>query len=296
MSLTLAFSKGHGTGNDFVLFTDPEGEINLSPEQISWLCDRHFGIGADGVIRAVKSTNLEAGAASLAEEPAAEWFMDYHNADGTVAEMCGNGTRVYVHYLIAKGLIAPEIGDTVCIGTRAGVKDILVSANGYQTDLGRWQLDGENQDRLVKAMNLDVARPGLALNVGNPHVAVAVADAHELSEIDLSYIPQIEPVMPQGANVEFVMPEEPLVKDGVARIKMRVHERGSGETLSCGTGAVAAALAFRYWGGPEAPNSWRVEVPGGVLGVRMFATEEGEHVGLSGPAELVYSGEVTLPF
>lgn len=296
MSLTLTFSKGHGTGNDFVLFTDPDGEINLSPEQIAWLCDRHFGIGADGVIRAVKSANLDAGAAILAEEPAAEWFMDYHNADGTVAEMCGNGTRVYVHYLIAQGLIAPEIGDTVCIGTRAGVKDILVSANGYQTDLGRWQLDGENQDRLVKAVNLDVARPGLALNVGNPHVAVAVADAQELSEIDLSYIPQIEPAMAQGANVEFVMPEEPLVKDGVARIKMRVHERGSGETLSCGTGAVAAALAFRYWGGPEAPNSWRVEVAGGVLGVRMFATEEGEHVGLSGPAELVYSGEVTIPF
>ncbi len=296
MSLTLTFSKGHGTGNDFVLFTDPDGEINLSPAQIAWLCDRHFGIGADGVIRAVKSANLDAGAAILAEEPAAEWFMDYHNADGTVAEMCGNGTRVYVHYLIAQGLIAPEIGDTVCIGTRAGVKDILVSANGYQTDLGRWQLDGENQDRLVKAVNLDVARPGLALNVGNPHVAVAVADAQELSEIDLSYIPQIEPAMAQGANVEFVMPEEPLVKDGVARIKMRVHERGSGETLSCGTGAVAAALAFRYWGGPEAPNSWRVEVAGGVLGVRMFATEEGEHVGLSGPAELVYSGEVTIPF
>ena len=296
MSLTLTFSKGHGTGNDFVLFTDPDGEINLSPAQIAWLCDRHFGIGADGVIRAVKSANLDAGAAILAEEPAAEWFMDYHNADGTVAEMCGNGTRVYVHYLIAQGLIAPEIGDTVCIGTRAGVKDILVSANGYQTDLGRWQLDGENQDRLVKAVNLDVARPGLALNVGNPHVAVAVADAQELSEIDLSYIPQIEPAMAQGANVEFVMPEEPLVKDGVARIKMRVHERGSGETLSCGTGAVAAALAFRYWGGPEAPNSWRVEVAGGVLGVRMFATEEGEHVGLSGPAELVYSGEVTFPF
>ena len=296
MSLTLTFSKGHGTGNDFVLFTDPDGEINLSPEQIAWLCDRHFGIGADGVIRAVKSANLDAGAAILAEEPAAEWFMDYHNADGTVAEMCGNGTRVYVHYLIAQGLIAPEIGDTVCIGTRAGVKDILVSANGYQTDLGRWQLDGENQDRLVQAVNLDVARPGLALNVGNPHVAVAVADAQELSEIDLSYIPQIAPAMPQGATVEFVMPEEPLVKDGVARIKMRVHERGSGETLSCGTGAVAAALAFRYWGGPEAPNSWRVEVAGGVLGVRMFATEEGEHVGLSGPAELVYSGEVTIPF
>lgn len=293
MSITLAFTKGHGTGNDFVLFTDPDGEVDLSAEQIAWLCDRNFGIGADGVIRAVKSANLDAGAAALAEDPSATWFMDYHNSDGSIAEMCGNGIRVYAQYLVTEGLIAPEVGDTLCIGTRAGVKDVLVGPNGFQVDLGRWRLD--EGEWLVRAKDLDVARPGVAINLGNPHVAVAVADEAELAKIDLSYQPVIEPVMPDGANVEFVMPEEPLVHDGVARIKMRVHERGSGETLSCGTGAVAAALAFRYWGGPDAPNTWRVDLPGGRLSVRMFATEEGEHVSLAGPAELVYTGSVMVP-
>jgi diaminopimelate epimerase len=293
VSITLAFTKGHGTGNDFVLFADPEGEIHLSPEQIAWICDRNFGIGADGVIRAVKSEHLDAGAAALAEDANATWFMDYHNADGSLAEMCGNGIRVYANYLVTEGFVAPEVGETLCIGTRAGVKDVLVGANGFQADLGRWRL--EDGEFLVRAKDLDVARPGVGINLGNPHVAVAVADEDELANIDLTYQPLIEPPMPQGANVEFVMPEEPLVHDGVARIKMRVHERGSGETLSCGTGAVAAALAFRYWGGPDAPNTWRVDVPGGRLSVRMFATEEGEHVSLAGPAELVYSGTITLP-
>ena len=289
----LSFTKGHGTGNDFVLFADPDGVSELTPEQIAWICDRHYGIGADGVIRAVRSRNLEAGAQSLAEEPAADWFMDYHNADGSIAEMCGNGIRVYVHYLITQGLIHPEVGDTVCIGTRAGVIDVLIGANGYQVDLGRWTLDGT--EPLVRAKDLEVARPGLALNLGNPHIAVAVADERELSEIDLSVAPLIDPPMPKGANVEFVVPAEPLVHDGVARISMRVHERGSGETLSCGTGAVAAALAFRHWAGGENLNSWRVDLPGGRLGVRMFPTEEGEHVALSGPVELVYSGQITVP-
>lgn len=293
MPVELTFTKGHGTGNDFVLFSDPAGESTLTPDQIAWLCDRHFGVGADGVIRAVRSANIDAGAAALTEEPAAEWFMDYYNSDGSIAEMCGNGIRVYVEYLISEGLISPEVGDTVCIGTRAGVKDVLIGASGYQVDLGRWALDGV--EPLVRAKDLEVARPGLALSLGNPHVAVALADERELAEIDLSVEPQLDPPMPQGANVEFVVPAEPLVHDGVARIIMRVHERGSGETLSCGTGAVAAALAFRHWAGGENLNSWRVEVPGGRLGVRMFPTEEGEHVALSGPVELVYTGSVTVP-
>lgn len=294
MSLTLTFTKGQGTGNDFVLFSDPEGKIDLTSEQIAWLCDRQFGIGADGVIRAVRSSHLDAGAASLAEDAGAEWFMDYTNADGSTAEMCGNGIRVYAAFLVAQGLITPDVGDTICIGTRAGVKDVLVGPTGFQVDLGRWKLD-DDSERLVRAKDLEVARPGLALNLGNPHVAVAVADETELADIDLTVQPLVEPAMTNGANIEFVMPEEPLVKNGVARIKMRVHERGSGETLSCGTGAVAAALAFRYWGGSEAPNAWRVDLPGGRLSVRMFATEEGEHVSLAGPAELVFSGTVTVP-
>ena len=289
---TLAFTKGHGTGNDFVLVTDPEGELNLSPEQISWLCDRHFGVGADGFIRAVRSRAIPEGAAVLAEEPDAEWFMDYWNADGTPAEMCGNGVRVYAHYLIAEGLVAPERRDTLPIGTRAGVKDVLVGASGYTVDLGRWKLAPE---RLVSARGLEVARPGLGIDLGNPHIVTALAHEGELDAIDLGSAPALDPAPANGANVEFVVAEEPLVSNGVARIKMRVHERGVGETLSCGTGTAAAALAFRHWGGEGMRNSGRVEMAGGRLAVRMFPTEEGEHVSLSGPAELVYRGEIELP-
>jgi len=289
---TLAFTKGHGTGNDFVLFTDPEGEQQLSPEQIRFLCDRNFGIGADGVIRAVRSRAIPEGASILEEEPEAEWFMDYWNADGTPAEMCGNGIRVYAHYLVSEGLLAFGGHDTLPIGTRSGVKDVLAGASGYTVDLGRWRLA---EERLVSARGLDVARPGLGIDLGNPHVVVALANASELDGLELTRPPELEPEPASGANVEFVVPEDPLVKDGIARIRMRVHERGSGETLSCGTGTAAAALAFRHWGGEGMPNRWRVDVPGGRLTVRMYPTELGEHVSLSGPAELVYSGTIELP-
>ena len=289
---TLSFTKGHGTGNDFVLFTDSEGEIELTPEQIRFLCDRHFGVGADGVIRAVRSSALPEGQAVLEVEPDAEWFMDYWNADGTPAEMCGNGIRVYAHYLISEGLIAPERRDTMPIGTRSGVKDVLAGVSGYTVDLGRWRL---GEEHLVNARGLHVSRPGLGIDLGNPHVVTVLADDAKLDALDLSHAPELGPAPEHGANVEFVVPEDPLLKDGVARIRMRVHERGVGETLSSGTGTAAAALAFRHWGGEQMPNSWSVEVPGGRLAVRMFPTEEGEHVSLSGPAELVYSGTIELP-
>ncbi len=286
------FTKGHGTGNDFVLFADPDGEIELSAAQLAAIADRRFGVGGDGVLRAVRSKNLPEGAAALAEDDGAEWFMDYHNSDGSVSEMCGNGIRVFAKFLVDNGLATLGKGETLAIGTRAGVRDVQGNASGYQVDLGRWKLDGF--EPLVRARDLPVQRPGLGINVGNPHVVVALASDEELEALDLSVIPQLEPEAQDGANVEFVVPADPLVVDGVGHIRMRVHERGSGETLSCGTGAAAAALAVRHWAGAGAPNQWRVEVPGGVLGVRMFATEEGEHVALSGPAELVYEGELSL--
>jgi diaminopimelate epimerase len=292
MATTLHFTKGQGTGNDFVLFADPDGRLDLTPAQIADICDRHFGVGADGVIRAVRSRHLPEGAESLAEDEGAEWFMDYYNADGSVAEMCGNGIRVYVRFLIESGLAELADGDTLPIGTRGGGRDEQRNLTGFQVDLGRWALSGG--EPLVRARELPVARPGLGLDVGNPHVVVALADEEELDAADLTYIPHLDPAPSEGANVEFVVPREPLVKDGIGRIRMRVHERGSGETLSCGTGAAAAALATRYWAGDGAPNNWRVDVPGGTVGVRMFPTEDGEHVALSGPAELVFEGELEL--
>jgi diaminopimelate epimerase len=292
MSFDLRFTKGQGTGNDFVLFSDPEGDTELTPTQIAAICDRRFGVGADGVIRAVRSSNLDDGAAALAEDSDAVWFMDYWNADGTVSEMCGNGIRVYTSYLLDQGLAELPAGGSLAIGTRAGVRTVSRTANGFQADLGVWRLAGG--EPLVRAKNLPVARPGLGIDVGNPHVVVALADDDELEGLDLGYQPILDPVPEAGANVEFVVPAEPLVEDGVGRVRMRVHERGSGETLSCGTGAVASALAVRHWAGEGAPNDWRVRVPGGVLGVRMFQAEDGEHVALAGPAELVFDGVLSL--
>ncbi|MBX3091567.1 MAG: diaminopimelate epimerase [Cryobacterium sp.] len=286
----LHFTKGHGTGNDFVLFADPDGVIDLTADQIRVLCDRHFGIGADGIIRAVRSRNLADGAAALAEDDGAEWFMDYYNSDGSVSQMCGNGIRVYAQFLIANGLAQIGAGDTLPIGTRGGVRDVQRNSSGFQVDMGRWKLAGG--EPLVRARNLKVARPGLGIDVGNPHVVVALSSEEELESADLTVIPILEPESESGANIEFVVPRDPLVKDGVGSIRMRVHERGSGETLSCGTGAVASALATRYWAGEGAPSQWRVEVPGGLLGVRMWPAEDGEHVSLSGPAELVFDGMI----
>ena len=218
--------------------------------------------------------------------------MDYRNADGSKAEMCGNGTRVFAKYLLDSGLATIEPGSTLPIGTRAGIKDLTRSAQGFQVDLGRWKL--ESAEPLVRTRGMAVARPGLSVNLGNPHVVVALASNAELDDLDLAVIPHLDPAPAAGANVEFVVPEDPMIVDGVGHLRMRVFERGVGETLSCGTGIAAAALAVRHWAGPQAPHNWRVEVPGGVVAVRMFPTEEGEHVALSGPASLVFSGTISL--
>ncbi|MGN6273716.1 MAG: diaminopimelate epimerase [Protaetiibacter sp.] len=289
MSIDIVFAKGHGTGNDFVLFADPEGEIDLDQAQLAALADRRFGVGGDGVIRAVRSARLPEGAAVLADDASAEWFMDYHNADGTPAEMCGNGIRVFGAFLLAEGLLDLAVGETVTIGTRGGARQLTRTADGFEVDLGPFVVAGE---AMVSARRLDVDRPGLAVGVGNPHVVVALADDDELDALDLADAPVVTPAPPNGANVEFVVPG--AISGAMGNIRMRVHERGSGETLSCGTGAAAAALATRSWAGSGAPDSWRVQVPGGELGVRVGSTADGPHVFLSGPAELVFDGRVTI--
>ncbi|MDN8548393.1 diaminopimelate epimerase [Microbacterium sp. NM3R9] len=285
---TLAFTKGHGTGNDFVILADPDGALELGDAQIAALCDRHVGIGADGLLRVVRSSAIPEGAD--AASAGAEWFMDYRNADGSKAEMCGNGTRVFARYLADAGLASLDAG--LRIGTRAGVKTITRAENGFEVDLGLWR--AEDGDVLVRARGLGVARPGQGIDVGNPHVVVALAGEAELEGLDLSVQPVLEPQPAAGANVEFVVPAEPLVQAGTGVLRMRVFERGVGETLSCGTGVAASALAVRHWAGAAAPDRWTVDVPGGRLGVRVVAQADGEHVLLSGPATLVFSGQVTL--
>lgn len=294
MSRTLTVTKAHGTGNDFVCVVDSNGTVPLGSDDVRFLCDRHTGVGADGVLRAVPTALEPQWAHLLGEDADAVWFMDYRNQDGSIAEMCGNGVRVFVDFLITQGLIDLDVGQSIPIATRAGIRDVARSQSGhYQVDMGRWELTGD--DPQVFVPGLDVPRPSLFIRVPNPHAVVVIASDEELAALDLHTPPVLHPTIPDGANVEFVVPADPIVVDEVGRITMRVFERGVGETQSCGTGAVAAALAARHFLGETAPHHWRVTVPGGQLGVRMFPAEDGEHVGLSGPAVQVFHATITLP-
>ena len=277
----IPFTKGHGTQNDFVLVPDHDGTLDLSVDDVAFLCDRRAGIGGDGMIRVVRTAAVPEVAALAGE---AEWFMDYRNADGSAAEMCGNGIRVYAKYLVETGRATIDDGP-LRIGTRAGTKTLTRSELGFEVDLGLFAVAPD--EAVVRARGLDVARPGQGIDVGNPHVVVALSSVAELDDLDLTVQPQLHPLPAAGANIEFVVPAEPLVQAGVGTIRMRVFERGVGETLSCGTGCCAVAVALHEWVGPQAPTSYRLLVPGGEIGVHVGADPwaDGTTVLLTGPAE-----------
>ncbi|CAK9786685.1 Diaminopimelate epimerase [Cutaneotrichosporon oleaginosum] len=273
----LHLTKVQATGNDFLLVLDPDGLRPLRRETVAALCDRRLGIGADGMIRAVRSASIPEGACLAAS---AEWFMDYVNADGSVAEMCGNGVRAFVRYLVHRELVSGRLA----VGTRAGVRWVERVRGGFRIDMGPWRITGRT---MVRADGISERR-GLAINLGNPHVVVPVS-GEELAALRLAQAPALDPPAPEGANVEFVVTE---CTEGMGRVRMRVSERGVGETLSCGTGSVAAALAAREWAG-GVPNVWEVRIPGGVVEVEMTGGEK-EQVTLAGPAEVVFDGEFTF--
>jgi diaminopimelate epimerase len=306
MTAPLHVTKGHGTQNDFVLL-DGRHTPDLDTALVRALADRRAGIGGDGVIRLTASTDLPEGVALLAVEPAATWFMDYRNADGSIAEMCGNGVRVVADYARALGLWDPTAGELV-LGTRAGVRRVRrvdppagsSEADWYAVDMGEWRLPAGEQaaaagaDAEVTVAGLAVPRPALSVDLGNPHTVLALADEAELAAADLTRAPDVLPVPPHGTNVELVVPVgESVAADGstVGRLRMRVHERGVGETRSCGTGACAAALAVRTWAGAGSPTVWLVEVPGGTVRVTALP---GGRVELAGPAVLVAELDVDV--
>lgn len=301
----MRFTKAQATGNDFIMLSDPTNEVELQPEKISSLCDRHLGVGADGLIRAVpahlfaESAEIlsRVGATSTDEQPL--WFMDYRNGDGSLAEMCGNGVRAFAHFLINEQLVELAEERSLPVLTRAGIKTVHLVDEGYAVGMGVWSfIDPElassrGSDSLVQAHGVEDPRPALSISMGNPHTVVALGDLESLQALDLHRAPAVEPTAPNGTNVEFVVPAEPLVEAGTGRVHMRVHERGVGETLSCGTGACAAAAAVRVWAGGTGAEKWHVTVPGGELTIRFQTREDGaENVELAGPAELVYTGEL----
>lgn len=301
--MSIAFAKGHGTENDFVLLDDPDGALDLDGPLIRALANRRAGLGADGVIRVVRSAHSSDPAAAVVDDDGhrPEWFMDYWNGDGSPAEMCGNGLRVFVAYLLRRGWIDLPDGGTVPIATRNGVKPVRREGDEFSSNLGPWHLVGGSAavagggDVKVSLPGMPLL-PGLSLELGNPHVVVILPDVETLAAVDLSIPPVVEPAPPNGTNVELVVPlHDQLVRGALGHLKMRVHERGSGETRSCGTGAVAAALAARAWGGSLAPDRWRIDVPGGILHVDAEGSVSEGPVGrLSGPAEIIAEGTTSL--
>jgi diaminopimelate epimerase len=258
----MRFVKGHGTRNDFVVLPDLDDVLQLSDADVRAICDRRSGIGADGVLRVVRTGDGDA-----------PWFMDYRNADGSVAEMCGNGIRVFGRYLVDAGLAEPG---RLLVATRAGVKKLDVPADGDVTvGMGA-------PERLADAKVLLGASwwPAYGWSMGNPHLVVL--DGPRVDAAELGDVPAVDPeaAFPDGVNVEVVE----VV--GAAHIRMRVHERGVGETQSCGTGACAAAVAVMATRDERA--TYDVDVPGGRLQVKWC---DGGQVLLTGPAVLVAEGE-----
>ncbi len=263
--------KGHGTENDFVVLPDLDGEVDLSPELVRALCDRHAGIGADGVLRVVRSEN-DAEAKDMALE--APYFMDYRNADGSVAQMCGNGVRVFLRYLQRATLVELD----AAVATRGGVRRVRVSGDGDVTvEMGRPRIRADRP--VVTAAPFAPTRAEAAVDMPNPHVVVRVPDEATLVGLDLTRPPAVDPAGPDGQNVEFV------ARSGPRHLLMRVHERGVGETRSCGTGVCAVVVSAATVDGFGADGvPWRVDVPGGTCEV--VWRPDGE-VLLTGPAVLV---------
>ena len=267
MRSTITATYGHGTHNDFLIFFDPDDQLTFPAGVIASICDRSTGIGADGVIRIVKSDG--------------RWFMDYRNADGSIAEMCGNGIRVMARYLVAKGHQREGI---FAIDTRAGIKHLRVPAtDDISVNMGKVYDEAEE----VSALANGVSYTGFNINVGNPHAVVFTDNLSTLGSLETAPVVTPETSYPEGVNVEFVE----LLPGNEA--KMRVHERGSGETQSCGTGTCAVALAATMKSGGSLPARWTIYPPGGRLVVDI---DGHSNATLTGPAELIEDHDLTSYF
>ncbi|MER5869496.1 diaminopimelate epimerase [Streptomyces sp. NPDC002044] len=275
---TLSFLKGHGTENDFVIVPDPDNAVELPASAVARLCDRRAGIGADGVLHVVRSA-AHPEAAHLADE--AEWFMDYRNSDGSVAAMCGNGVRVFARYLQHAGHVEP--GD-LAIATRDGVKRVHLDKEGDVTvSMGRAEFPEGEVTVTVGARSW----PARNVNMCNPHAVAFVDSLDDAGTLFAAPVFAPASAYPTGVNVEFV------VDRGPRHVAMRVHERGSGETRSCGTGACAVAVAAIRRDGADpaatgAPVTYTVDLPGGTL---VITEHPDGRIDMTGPAVIVAAGE-----
>jgi diaminopimelate epimerase len=293
---TLSFAKYHGTGNDFVMIEDVRDELRLAPALIAALCDRHFGVGADGLIRVTAGPGATRGGdpGLTGQAERADFFMDYHNADGQPAEMCGNGIRCLGKLAYERGLTGKTELD---VATRGGLKHIALGVEGGEVrrvtvdmgapafSLGEIPMAGPAGGTFL-SQRFEWAGgwfTASAVSMGNPHLVLFVD--RDTRELDVSRIgPALEhdPRFSQRTNVEFVAP----APDG---IRVRVWERGVGETMACGTGACASLVAAHLAG--IAGRRAAVWFPGGALDVEWLP--DGPVV-MTGPAVRVYEGEVDV--
>jgi diaminopimelate epimerase len=287
----MRISKYHGTGNDFVMVEDADGALDLSPAFVAAVCDRHRGVGGDGLIRIVRG-DREGG-------PGADFFMDYVNADGQPAEMCGNGIRCLGKYVVDRGLTTAS---ELLVDTRDGLKHLTLDvdpATGQvrtvTVDMGRPTLEradvpmtgGAAGERFLRQPLQAAGRTwtASAVSMGNPHCVLFLDDADDLGAMDVPAIGRtIEhlDLFPNRTNVEFV-----TLRDA-STLRIRIWERGVGETLACGTGACAALVAAAVDG--LTGRSARVEVPGGVLEIEW---RDDDRVLLTGPATSVFDAELS---
>jgi diaminopimelate epimerase len=283
----IAFLKGHGTENDFVLLPDHDGgQGSPSPELVRALCDRHAGIGGDGVIRVVRTSATDDPAA-VALRDDAEWFMDYRNSDGSLSEMCGNGVRVLGRYLVTRAGASAD--EPLPVATRGGLK-LLTFPEGpdgpITVDMGAPVVGGTTWVALGERR-----WEARTVSMGNPHAVAFLGGGETLGSLSAPGLPLSPPsydegVYPEGVNVELVVPQ------GEAHVALRVHERGSGETRSCGTGACAVMVAAAQRDGrdPADAPAYTVDVPGGRLEITWVRDDQGERVLMTGPAVLVAEG------
>ena len=298
MSIPSIVYKAHATGNDFVVYLDEDGTHEPTADEVRFLCDRHFGIGGDGLIRlahpqAVSDVNERQIADCAAGD--ADWFMDYRNADGSLAEMCGNGTRAITLFVQRQGIADQPGGTPFHLGTRAGVK-VLTSLGDvpglgkdvFQVEMGAWKR-GDVDGYEVTIPGTSGSARGTFVDMGNPHVVAVLEDAFaslpNVEDLDLVTKPVVAPEIPSDQNVEFVRIDEQSEGDDAGEATMRVNERGCGETLSCGTGLCATAITLRAKTGID---HWTITVRGGTL--RVDVTDE--DVKLTGSATIV--GKIEL--
>ncbi|MCH4161038.1 MAG: diaminopimelate epimerase [Bifidobacterium sp.] len=319
MSIPDAVYKAHGTGNDFVVYADPQGKYEPSDDEVIRLTDRHMGIGGDGLLRITHPqfvSDLSEDELRSLQESDAIWFMDYRNADGSLAQMCGNGTRVSALYIqeflqdmkqndIGSGTNGPTAVENApaCLklGTRAGIKtltplpdDDLLGQHVFRVDMGQWRI-GPLMEHVVSIPGTSGSARGTYVNMGNPHIVCLIEDGSanfvtaleqshatlpDLAALDLSRKPVVTPALEEGQNVEFVRIESADSAHDTGSATMRVHERGVGETLSCGTGLCATGVTLRALTGI---SHWTIRVRGGLLNV-----DVDEHaVRLTGSATIV---------